>query len=47
MRQETSSPVEEARAWRIGVGIRGFGVVEEELVGRVGLRWWRTDFADS
>lgn len=42
MRQETSSPVDEARAWRTGVGIRG--AVEE---GRVGFRVWRRDLVDS
>lgn len=38
MRQETSSPVEEARAWRMGRGIRGF---EGEGEGSEALRVWR------
>lgn len=38
MRQETSSPVEEARAWRMGRGIRGF---KGEGEGREALRVWR------
>lgn len=43
MKQETSSPVEEAAAWRIGRGIRG--VDGEE--GRVGLTAWRKVLVDS
>lgn len=42
MKQETSSAVEDARAWRMGVGIRG-----KVEAGRVGLTVWRRDLVAS
>lgn len=43
MRQDTSSPVEEATEWRTGVGIRGL----EEKDDEGGFSAWRKVLVDS